>query len=71
MSNYRKGTAMQHRSLFVVTAMLEAGTGLALGLSPSMPVAILVALFLQRGSRGSSFRSRTLLPWCRLHGSLP
>ncbi len=42
MSDHRKGTAMQPRSLFVVTAMLEAGTGLALGLAPSMLVVILV-----------------------------
>ncbi|MBA3612231.1 MAG: hypothetical protein H0W49_04790 [Nitrospirales bacterium] len=69
MSNHRKGMAMQLRFLSVVTAMLEAGTGLALGLSPSMPVVIRVARFLRRGSRGSCCRSRTLLPWCSLHGS--
>lgn len=33
---------MQLRSLFIVTAILEAGTGLALGLSPSAPAAALV-----------------------------
>lgn len=37
---------MQLRSLFIVTAILEAGTGLALVLSPSTPAAILVAASL-------------------------
>ncbi|WNM57538.1 hypothetical protein [Candidatus Nitrospira allomarina] len=32
---------MQLRALFIVTAMLETGTGLALVLSPSVPAAIL------------------------------
>ena len=33
---------MQLRSLFIVTAILEAGTGLALTLSPSTPTTVLV-----------------------------
>lgn len=37
---------MQLRYLFIVTAIIEAGTGLALGLSPSTPVAILVGASL-------------------------
>jgi hypothetical protein len=41
---------MQLRSLFIVTAILEAGTGLALVLSPSTPAAILVGASLDTGS---------------------
>ena len=37
---------MQLRSLFIVTAMLEAGTGLTLVLSPSVPAAVLVGASL-------------------------
>ncbi|HNP60068.1 MAG TPA: hypothetical protein PKM72_04450 [Nitrospirales bacterium] len=41
---------MQLRSLFTTTAILEAGTGLALFLSPPAPVAVLVGTSL--GSDG-------------------
>jgi hypothetical protein len=37
---------MQPRHLFIVTAVIEAGTGLALILSPSAPAAILVGASL-------------------------
>ncbi|MFZ1746064.1 MAG: hypothetical protein WAU17_09100 [Nitrospirales bacterium] len=51
---------MQLRSLFIVTAILEAGTGLALVLSPSTPAAILV---------GASFDTDSGLIVARIAGA--
>jgi len=51
---------MQLRDLFIVTAIIEGGTGLALGLSPSTPVAILI---------GASLDSPAGLPVARIAGA--
>ncbi|GJL70607.1 MAG: hypothetical protein NPIRA06_32420 [Nitrospirales bacterium] len=52
---------MQLKFLLIVTAILEAGTGLTLVLLPSMPVVIPVAALLV--FYWVFVRNRTLLPW--------